>query len=333
MQKKVQTQFGQIEVKKGHSLSPTNKFRQSAYLQESALLLGQDHVFESSSDFLKRFCNVDLSGKQIENLCHHYGAIIEAEEVQNTIENSTYSDFCSDDLHYAMVDGSFILSREKGWTETKVGRIFKAEDNFAISEKRRSIHSSDYIAHIGSHTEFTNKLAPYLDRLTHLVFVADGATWIWKWVSDCYPKAVQILDFYHVFEKISQWAALVFKDKEKRIDWRENAKKLLLSSKTSNLINQIKKIETQGEKADKQKGLLTYLQNNLQRMDYKTYLENDYLIGSGAIEAAQRTVVQQRLKRSGQRWTLDGGQQVLNLRTKKLSGKWNQVNQMVRNAA
>lgn len=33
-----------------------------------------------------------------------------------------------------------------------------------------------------------------------------------------------------------------------------------------------------------------HLQNNLQRMDYKTYLENGYLIGSGAIEVAQRTV-------------------------------------------
>jgi hypothetical protein len=39
-------------------------------------------------------------------------------------------------------------------------------------------------------------------------------------------------------------------------------------------------------------------------MDYRRYRHNGWLIGSGPIEAAHRTVVQQRLKLSGQRWTI-----------------------------
>lgn len=272
---------------------------------------------------------MDLSAKQIENLCHHYGEALEVsqEEVAGSFSSS------SDELHYAMVDGSFIFSREKGWTEAKVGRIFKSEDNFMLSEKRKSIHSSTYIAHIGSHTDFTNKLAPSLDSLRHLIFVADGATWIWNWVSSTYPNAIQILDFYHVVEKVCQWATLVFKDKQELTHWRKTAKELLLSSKITELLHHIRQIETKGEKADKQKSLITYIENNRQRMDYANYLEKEYLIGSGAIEAAQRTVVQQRLKRSGQRWTIKGAQQVVNLRTKNLSGQWKQVNQLIRKAA
>jgi hypothetical protein len=49
-------------------------------------------------------------------------------------------------------------------------------------------------------------------------------------------------------------------------------------------------------------------------MQYKTFQEKGLLIGSGAIEAAHRTVIQQRLKLSGQRWTKIGAQQIVNLR-------------------
>ncbi len=37
------------------------------------------------------------------------------------------------------------------------------------------------------------------------------------------------------------------------------------------------------------------------------------IIGSGAIESAHRTLVQKRMKRSGQRWSWKGAQHILNL--------------------
>ena len=49
-------------------------------------------------------------------------------------------------------------------------------------------------------------------------------------------------------------------------------------------------------------------------MYYQSFQEKGYFIGSGAIEAAHRHVLQQRLKLSGQRWTKDGFQSVANLR-------------------
>lgn len=60
-------------------------------------------------------------------------------------------------------------------------------------------------------------------------------------------------------------------------------------------------------------------------MDYKKYRENGWLIGSGPIEAAQRTVVQQRLKLSGQRWSIKKAQNVLNLRTCEMSNQWQTI--------
>jgi hypothetical protein len=79
--------------------------------------------------------------------------------------------------------------------------------------------------------------------------------------------------------------------------------------------------------------VIRYYQNNIKRMNYKTYLENEYLIGSGAIEAAHRNVVQQRLKLSGQRWSAKGAQQIVNLRAYKKSERWNEVIQFIKSAA
>jgi hypothetical protein len=61
--------------------------------------------------------------------------------------------------------------------------------------------------------------------------------------------------------------------------------------------------------------LLTYLTNNKKRINYGKFLREGLLIGSGAIEAANRDVIQKRMKLSGQRWTVQGAKQMLNLRT------------------
>lgn len=59
---------------------------------------------------------------------------------------------------------------------------------------------------------------------------------------------------------------------------------------------------------------LTYLKNNLHRMDYPRYLANGWCIGSGAMESACKTVVGQRLKLSGMRWGEKGTDQMCQLR-------------------
>jgi hypothetical protein len=232
-----------------------------------------------------------------------------------------------------MVDGSYIMTRPDGWKETKLGRVFKATDNYALSEKRNIIKTSNYVAHLGECTDFLEKFSSTIAHLSCLVCIADGALWFWKWLSDCHPDAVQILDFFHAYEKICQWSLSVMKDKTLRDQWNTSMKELLLNDEVLEVIIQIQGTHCQGDSLEKKQALLTYLENNTHRMTYKTFSEKGYLIGSGAMEAAHRNVIQQRMKRSGQRWTIQGGQQVLNLRTNYLSNQWYKVVKHVRMAA
>jgi hypothetical protein len=87
-----------------------------------------------------------------------------------------------------------------------------------------------------------------------------------------------------------------------------------MKDKVQEIIKIVELINCKSSALCAKNALLTYYQNNQHRMKYGTFKEKGYLIGSSPIEAAHRNVIQQRLKLSGQRWTIQGAQQVANLR-------------------
>jgi hypothetical protein len=70
---------------------------------------------------------------------------------------------------------------------------------------------------------------------------------------------------------------------------------------------------------------LTYFLNQRPRMDYATYLKQGLPIASGIIEATCKTLVTQRMKCSGMRWGMLGGQAILTLRSLIQSNHWPQA--------
>lgn len=297
----------------------------SPYYQELACLLGQALPFDEASTLAEKLLGQPLSDKQIERLCHHYGEVLEELTNQEPVYQVDKS------LHYAMMDGSMVYVREQGWKELKLGRVFASAARIQ-EKKRHTIRQSNYVAHLGNHTAFLEKFEHLLCGKKHVVAIADGARWIWDYWDSEHPEAVQILDYYHVVEKLGEWAVQVFSDQSARQAWMGCQEEHLLNDQAEEVIQAVGQIE--GRTARKQQNqLLSYLKNNLSRMRYKTYRDQGYCIGSGAIEAAHRHVVQKRLKLSGQRWTAQGAQQVANLRVAYLSDQWNILQNAVRNAA
>ena len=67
---------------------------------------------------------------------------------------------------------------------------------------------------------------------------------------------------------------------------------------------------------------LTYFRNQRPRMQYADYVRRKLPIASGVMEAACKTLVTQRLKRSGMAWTPEDGQAILTLRSLIQSQRW-----------
>lgn len=167
-----------------------------------------------------------------------------------------------------------------------------------------------------------------------VVFLADGAPWIWKWVEAHYPESTQILDFYHVKEHLCRWAEYVFKDTVRKQEWIDRQCLLLLNDRVDGVILNIQELKAYSKRARAgKKALLDYCSTHRDGMKYKTYRENNLMIGSGPIEAAHRHVIQQRMKLSGQRWTRKGAQQIANLRVVYRSKMWCKIVQMAKMAA
>ncbi|MCD4696053.1 MAG: UPF0236 family protein [Bacteroidales bacterium] len=260
------------------------------------------------------------------------------EELQEKIKEGKSKEYDlqeKDQTYYVMTDGAMFLTREEGLKEVKMARIFKSGDNVQINSNRKIITESNYVAHLGNHKAFFPKLEHHIDQLRSIVFIGDGAKWIWNWADDFYSGSVQILDYYHAAEHLHEFANIYFNDKDQRGKWVNEQKEMLKDDKVELVIKNIQGLEkTKNTKIEKKRNsLIRYFQNNKHRMLYKTFMEKGFLIGSGAIESAHRHVLQQRLKLSGQRWTKPGLQQIANLRVVYKSNEWHKIRDIAKKAA
>lgn len=355
--KKLLTTVGPIVVHKDSLLARTSRhFSITPLLQEYICRMGQEVVFSKASEFITLFNQVEVSSKQVDRVCNFYGDLLHKSELSNTPHVSLKGHLqknlkpplkqpittafehlksltrpgkdVSQDYMYAMVDGSFLQCRSNDethkdvWKEIKVGRIFLSSHQvLEVSKKRNIIRYSDYVVSLGKVKSFLTKMENRLDDYKGtLVFINDGASWIWNWIEDAYPDAVQILDYYHAMEYLAGFADTYFKDTDEKKAWIESMEELLNQDKVADVIEQLNAISLSdpnkrtAECKEKLKSLLSYYNSHKNRMLYGTYRQKGYLVGSGPIESAHRNVIQKRLKLSGQRWTEEGAQNIACLR-------------------
>jgi hypothetical protein len=319
----------------------------SPYLQELEAYAGQADNYESATETLKKYLRIDINSSQVKRVTKTYSELLvtsdygkenHLQEAQATKIIDLKKDLEEDEVVYGMVDGGMLQTREgeqnNDWKEVKLGRIFRAKAVHKLDKHHTWIKESIYCGHLGNYEEFLEKFEPLTDKLDDLgerfVFIADGATWIWRWIAEAYPKATQILDFYHAVEHLSQFAKVFYKNKSEQAEWINNQKIKLLNDKIENIIKEIETLKCSKSTDKERNKLLTYLKNNQHRMLYKTFKDRGLRIGSGAIESAHRTVIQKRMKQSGQRWSIQGAQNVIDLRLLNINQQWSVITDLIK---
>lgn len=234
---------------------------------------------------------------------------------------------------YAMFDGG-MLPYDEGYREVKVGRVFLESQvvpqgpGIEGVTKRNRVLNSEYLMREGEYTSFAAHFGGLLDAHRkarpecNLVFITDGAKWMQDWVAKKYPGATHILDFWHAYERLCNFGAVLWSSPEARSKRLDAWKATLLAGGVEGVIRELEGYKAHPNKkvAEAVEPLLVYLEGKKHRMRYDEYLQQGYMIGSGAIESTVRSVMQQRCKLSGQRWG-NGAQPVLNIRAMYQSGK------------
>lgn len=114
--------------------------------------------------------------------------------------------------------------------------------------------------------------------------------------------------------------------------WFEKQKATLLEAGGIALvIKRVKRLVK--EKAPGADSLLTYLLNHEGNMQYDYYRQQGWMIGSGPIESAHRTLLQVRMKRSGQRWANHGCDNMIKLRLIIKNSRYDAIRSVLKPAA
>ena len=167
--------------------------------------------------------------------------------------------------------------------------------------------------------------------LREFAVICDGKPAIWTAAENipAYENATFILDFYHVSEGLSKAAEAIFgKSTAKATRWHKTYRSRLLEDADGavatirSLRYHIRKLRKGSDRYDVVRRLIAHLTKNLDKLDYTSYVARGLPIGSGPVEASCKNSVAARLKRSGMRWSRQGGQEVLNLRVHVLSYRW-----------
>jgi hypothetical protein len=158
--------------------------------------------------------------------------------------------------------------------------------------------------------------------LQNMLHPRTGQKLQWQWV----------LDYYHACLYLTKIAEALFgKETQAAAGWAAKMRRWLKDKKDGiarvlhSAAAHAWRLEFTAEEQTAYDDAYQYLQNRQNLMDYWTCRRHGLAIGSGITEAACKTLFTQRFKQSGMKWSLEGGQVVVDLRVIWLSKLWSQV--------
>jgi len=281
--------------------------------------------FEEVSAELGHLCGIHVSRNTAMRIAESMGERIRQEQAGHqelVLSGHAPEANAQPDRLYVAIDGVHVPMRGGDWREAKTGVVYETQ------ERGQTVVVTDreYVATLAKVDSFAGKVYAKafergVENAKEVVALGDGAAWIWKSFAHHYPNAVQILDFYHACEHLNDVARAWYRDQtDQHKRWVEARKTDLLSDSVETVIRSIEAWRpSDPEEWEIRRTNLAYFKTNKARMLYATFKTQGYHIGSGLVESACKTVVGQRLKQSGMRWSETGAEQMLHLRSFLLS--------------
>lgn len=318
-------------------------------------LLGITTSYSEGENIFRIFTGVTILEKDIDRFTEEKaGEIIDyfSERVKDiTLDNNEVispANIDADDKHeriiYLETDGCHVPTRRRhetdtDWKECKTLLLFEMEKNEVQRENKTEVISrvvnKRYFSSVCGVRYFKKQLKCELeeyckDDKVRIVCIGDGAAWIWKMIKELIPNGrVEILDWYHVKERVTILASLLFpKDKQENDKdlFIQELKEHLYGGKIDGAIEILKEKYAQTKNRELQGKIfetMGYFENNKERMkSYEQYKEEGICIGSGAIESANKNVIQRRIKLPGCRWLEAHADNMAHMRAEYINGNY-----------
>jgi hypothetical protein len=312
----------------------------SAELERLAGMMGVQMAFGKGSQVFEELTLVSLSDQSLDKAAQAYGEEMERQEAEWKVEAGDEEALARQEREvsrplrlYGSLDGTQVHTRgeeENPWRELKIGAWFEArgrppskpDGGWRICAHNVTLYTDICPAEQFSALVWATGMQRHAHLARELIFLGDGADWIWNIVEHHFPHAVQIVDWFHACQYIAPVAHLAFKNDAQRERWIERVTTALWKGRLDKVIAACRKHVNPNRQDDPAQKAVTYYTNNHHRMDYPTYRDNGYHIGSGTVESAAKQIGTQRMKVPGAIWNLDSARKVAKARAAFLSNQW-----------
>jgi hypothetical protein len=210
------------------------------------------------------------------------------------------------------------------WRDAKGFRFYLIDDERIVHVL--SWHQIQDEAQLGEALQQVKEAGVIPEDHVRLCVVCDGASWIWKHVESLFPRARQVLDYYHCKEYLHKVAKAQYNSPQRALEWVEATLTRLYLGKIGWVLGGLKRMQPASEEALKAiDNCWMHLHAHRDRMHYGTLRRGGYPIGSGGIESSNKFVCHTRLKRSGAWWYEANSDEMLALRCAKYNGTFARV--------
>jgi hypothetical protein len=246
-------------------------------------------------------------------------------------------------LGVLMVDGCQMRYRGPGWGkkktpqdrvewhELKLGVFYRQEQSAHTQTGRGILTDKIVVAWQDQATELGRRLhweglREGLGRARKLLYLGDGAEWVWNLKQDRWSSAIGLLDFYHGTEHLWNLGRALHGQQEPALSqWVRPLRHQLRHGQEQQVLRQIAQLKPRrGEVGKVIRREQNYFQTHARRMNYQQIARRGWPIGSGPAESACRQK-QCRFKRCGQFWTKRGLRNLCALDEARRNHHWDEL--------
>lgn len=307
--------------------------------------VGAYRPFGLGHEDIQEISGIEVGAKEIERCSNRLGKSVEEffQKDPSLVDTDTVIPFSKNSVFYVSMDGTGVpvvkaeTRNRKGkgadgtakTREVKLGCVFTQT---AVDDKGRPVrdeHSTSYAGAIETAEEFSKRIYTEasrrgVERAKNVCVIGDGAHWIWNIAEEQFYGATQIIDLYHAREHYWNVARIAYANDGDRLkQWTNKRREELDRGRVDLVVKAMERLnvanETDAETVSRE---INYFTSNESRMRYADFKKRGFFVGSGVMEAGCRSVIGQRLKQSGMRWSVKGANNIIALRCCIFNNRW-----------
>ncbi len=298
--------------------------------------LGSWLEFDPAATLLAALTGAQVTEATVRRRTEEAGAVLAAWQEQEVarLERECPPAPAGPPKQFLSVDGAFVPVLHGEWAEVRtlaigvIGEpVFQEQQQEWVAPTRELSYFSRMVdADTFGQSALVETHRRGTESAGEVAAVTDGAEWEQGFIDRHRFDAVRILDFPHGAQRLGPIAQAVWAARSaEATQWVQEQTRQLKQEGPAGLLEALEALCQAYPEAEGLGEHRHYLQKRAGQMQYPAYRARGFPIGSGAVESANKVVVEARLKGAGMHWERSHVNPMLALRNAVCSHRWEEA--------